>query len=83
MPHTSRITMYEPAVYEVWIQGQLDQSWITQMYVETISVIVDPDVAPVTVLTATFRDQAELRGLLDRIYNLNLPLISVRYITAR
>lgn len=83
MPHTHRVTMYQPAIYEVWIQGQLDRSWITQMYVETISVIADPDRGPVTVLTATFRDQAELRGLLDRIYNLNLPLISVRYITTR
>lgn len=83
MADNQRITMYSPAYYEVWIQGYLDPSWITQMSVESVRLIHDADGAHVTVLTATFRDQAELRSLLDRIYNFNLPLISVRSISKR
>lgn len=83
MADKQRITMYSSAYYEVWIQGYLDPSWITQMSVESVRLIRDVDGAFVTVLTATFRDQAELRGLLDRIYNFNLPLIAVRSISRR
>lgn len=82
MSKSSRVTMYGQAVYEVWIQGYLDETWINQMSVDTIIVDTETDRGPVTVLTAAFRDQAELRGLLERIYNLNLPLISVRYVNS-
>ena len=70
--------MHGPAHYEVWIQGHLDPSWISQMTVDTIRRIPEAEGGPITMLTATFRDQAELHGLLNRIYNLNLPLISIR-----
>ena len=70
--------MHGPAHYEVWIQGHLDPSWISQMTVDTIRRIPEAEGGPITMLTATFRDQAELQGLLNRIYNLNLPLISIR-----
>jgi hypothetical protein len=83
MPDSSSVKMSTVAVYELRIQGRLDASWINQMQADTISVLGDADQNPVTVLTATFRDQAELRGLLDRIYNLNLPLISVHHIRNR
>ena len=78
-----RVTMYGPAHYEVWIQGHLDPAWITQMTIETVRRIPEAEGGPITVLSATFRDQAELRGLLDRIYNLSLPLISVRPINRK
>lgn len=82
MPNTRRVTMHGPAVYEVWIQGTLDSTWITQMSIESLRQLPEAEGGQITVLTATFRDQAELRGLLDRIYNLNLPLISVRAINS-
>ena len=70
--------MHGPAHYEVWIQGHLDPSWISQMTVDTIRRIPEAEGGPITMLTATFRDQAELHGLLNRIYNLNLPLLALR-----
>ena len=78
VPDRCRVTMYGPAYYELWIQGRLDPSRIVQMSFETIRYIPEAEGGPITILGTTFRDQAELRGLLDRIYNLNLPLISVR-----
>ena len=78
MSDRCRVTMHEPAHYEVWIQGHLDPSWVSQTSVDTIRRIPEAEGGPITMFTATFRDQAELHGLLDRIYNLNLPLISIR-----
>ena len=74
------VTMYGPAVYEVRVQGALDASWIETMHIEAIEIVNSPDQGPVTVLTGAFRDQAALRGVLDRIYRLNLPLIAVKLI---
>ena len=54
--------------------------WTTQMRLDTISLTTDAELGAVTVITGTFRDQAELRGLMDRIYNLNLALISVQHV---
>lgn len=76
----TQVTMYGPAIYELRVLGALDASWIETMHIETIEVIESPDLGTVTVLTGTFRDQAALRGVLDRIYRLNLPLISVQHI---
>ncbi|MEZ4580292.1 MAG: hypothetical protein R3A10_01330 [Caldilineaceae bacterium] len=73
-----RVTMHGPAHYEVWIQGHLDPSWISQMTVDTIRRIPEAEGGPITMLTATFRDQAELHGLLNHICNLNLPLLALR-----
>lgn len=75
--------MHSPVKYEVQILGRLDPTWITQIPVENVRQIPGSETGPITVFTATFRDQAELRGLLDRIYNLNLPLFSVQCIGAR
>jgi hypothetical protein len=75
----TQVTMYGPALYELRVRGALDASWIETMHIETIEVI-DSAQGAVTVLTGAFQDQAALRGVLDRIYRLNLPLISVRHI---
>jgi hypothetical protein len=42
----------------------------------TITVEIDPDGGPITILTGAF-DQAALQGLLRRLYSMGLPLISV------
>lgn len=76
----TNVTMCDPAVYELQVRGALDASWIETMHIETIDVIDSPDQGSITVLSGSFQDQAALRGVLDRIYRLNLPLISVRHI---
>jgi len=76
----TQVTMYGPAIYELRVRGALDASWIETMHIETIEVVNSPDQGPVTVLTGAFQDQAALRGVLGRIYRLNLPLISVKLI---
>jgi len=43
----------------------------------TIQVQSLPPKAPVTVLTGEFQDQAALFGVLNTLYDLGLPLLSV------
>ena len=61
-----------PQVYQIKIQGNLDHSW--SAWFNGLRITCEGNV---TTMTGVVPDQAALRGLLDRIWNLNLTLISV------
>jgi hypothetical protein len=65
--------MSELLVYQIRIKGHLDESWIHWF---SPLVIVNESNGE-AMLTGEVRDQAELHGLLDRIFDLNLPLLSL------
>jgi len=68
---------YSKAVYEIQVQGKLDQSWKSFFNGQAItSTYIDE--SPITTLTAPVVDQPALRGLLCKLWDLNLTLISVR-----
>ena len=75
-----KLTLYQPAIYQIQVPGEIDQRWSD--WIEGMTIAVDSAVYdegnryPVTTLTGTF-DQAALQGLLRRLYGLGLPLISV------
>lgn len=81
MPTNLRLRLDSPAVYVIRIQGHLDKSWSERMSGATIQVYSQPPTAPVTVLTGEFRDQAALAGVLNTLYDLGLPLLSVECLT--
>ncbi|MBU0494357.1 MAG: hypothetical protein KKA73_17865 [Chloroflexi bacterium] len=58
--------------YQIQVQGKLDESW--SQWFQGLTVTVEGDV---TTLTGPVADQAALRGLLTRILDLNLVLVSV------
>ena len=62
-----------PAVYEIRIQGHLDAQW-TEWF-GGMSVTREAD--GLTLLVGPVVDQAALHGLLRRIRDLGMPLISV------
>ncbi len=64
-------------IYRIIVQGRLDESWSDWLCGMSISVGRTDDDLPVTVLTGRVADQAALRGILDRLWDLNLTLISV------
>ena len=74
-----KLTLYQPAAYQIKVPGHLDKSW--SEWDERMTITVDSEGAgpPVTILTGTI-DQAALQGLLRRLYSLGLPLISVIWI---
>jgi hypothetical protein len=63
-------------IYQIVVQGQLDQNWSTWFEELEISHI-EGEVAPLTILTGPFVDQAALRGVLTKLWDLRLTLISV------
>jgi hypothetical protein len=62
--------------YEIRIQGQLDQRWSS--WFDGLQVTSDP--AGDTTIAGPVTDQAALHGLLAKIRDLGLPLLSVRRI---
>jgi len=69
-------TLHRPAVYEIKVPGELDESWSDWAGGMTIAVESEGEGPPVTTLTGIV-DQAALLSLLRRLYSLGLPLISV------
>ncbi len=64
------------AIYQIRIKGQLDSEWAT--WFEGLSITLADD--DETLLTGPVRDQATLYGLLKKVRNLGLPLLSVNCI---
>ena len=71
-----KLTLHRPAVYEIKVPGELDESWSDWAGGMTITVESEGEGPPVTTMTGTV-DQAALQSLLRRLYSLGLPLISV------
>lgn len=69
-----------PKTYQIKAQGQLDESWSDWFDQMTVTVEGNADGLPVTILTGPVIDQAALHGILRRINDLNLPLLSVEQI---
>jgi hypothetical protein len=72
-------TLHRPAVYEIKVPGELDESWSDWAGGMTIAVKSEGEGPPVTTLTGIV-DQAALLSLLRRLYSLGLPLISVNLV---
>jgi hypothetical protein len=64
--------------YEIRVEGVLDQRWSD--WFDGMQISSQP--TGVTVITGPVADQAALHGLLAKVRDLNLPLISVRRIEA-
>ncbi len=64
---------YEPGIYEIRIKGHLDDKWAARFEGLTISLEDNGD----TLLTGPVIDQAALHGLLKKVRDLGMPLVSV------
>ena len=68
--------MSVPMVYQIRIDGHLDETWINWFSPLAIANEANGEAT----LTGAVRDQAELHGLLDRVFDLNLTLLAVNRI---
>lgn len=63
----------EPKVFEIRIQGHLSPQW--QDWFEGLTITLEEDGN--TLLNGPVVDQSALHGILKKIRNLNMPLVSV------
>ena len=71
--HASTEDQYEPGFYEIRIKGHLDDRWTNWFGGLTITLEEGGE----TLLTGPVIDQAALHGLLKKVRDLGMPLVSV------
>jgi len=75
-----KLTLDCPATYQIEVQGYLDErrsDWFDGM---VIAPQVGAEGTSITRLTGAVVDQAALHGLLRKLYDLGLPLLSIKRI---
>lgn len=70
--------MMKPAYFQIRVRGYLTQDWQDWFHGLTIS---HPE-EDITMLSGQFIDQAALYGILTRLHDLMLPLVSVQEVSA-
>ena len=71
--HSSTGDQNEPGYYEIRIKGHLDDQWTGWFEGLTLTFEETGD----TLLTGLVTDQAALQGLLKKVRDLGMPLVSV------
>ena len=67
----------QPVLYRIIVKGRLEASWSDWFDGMTVSTDRDEQGSTVTLLTGRVADQVALHGLLARIRDLGLTLLSV------
>ncbi len=62
---------------QIKVKGKLDQSWSEWFGGMVIDLESSDGHSAITTLTGTVSDQSTLRGILNRIWDLNLKIVSV------
>lgn len=76
----TRLTLDQPATYQIKVPGCVDACWIDRVGEMDVVTQQADDGSMTTTLTGFVADQAALHGLLRWLYSLGLPLISVIWI---
>ena len=75
-----KLTQDCPATYQIEVQGYLEEHWSDWFDGMAIVAQVGAEGTHVSRLTGTVVDQAALQGMLRKLYDLGLPLLSVNCI---
>ena len=81
--HGARMTIPRNYIYQIVIEGELDPSWAVWMNGMTVETCKDRGHGSCTTLTGAVVDQSALRGILNKLWDLNLELRSVSQIQDR
>ena len=69
--------------YDVCVRSILDEGWVRALEIEPIATHRHYSGPPRTILTLRLVDQAEMLGLLMRLHNMSLTVLSVELNEAR
>jgi hypothetical protein len=73
------VSLLEPAVYRISIQGILDKNWSEYCCGMTIEHESDPKRYKMTILTGRLADQSALMGVLNWLHDLGCPILAVEH----
>jgi hypothetical protein len=72
-----RVKLWTPATYRIEVDGHLNESWSDRLAGMRITTRNRADQTSVTTLIGRLRDQAELSGVLNSLYELHLSILKV------
>ena len=67
-------------VYQITVEGKIDESWSDWLGGMQLVLRKEANGMQITILTGLLIDQAALRGVLNRLWDLNLVLRSVQQV---
>jgi hypothetical protein len=74
------LEFHTPATYRIRFKGCLGDNWSDRLGGMTIEVSEQEEGAREATLVGRLADQAALLGVLNTLYGLHLPLLSVEYV---
>ena len=75
------LKLWTPANYRIEVEGIIDENWTDSLAGMRISSRKRADQSTVTTLTGRLKDQAMLTGVLNGLYELHLPILSVKILS--
>lgn len=70
----------ERSTYEICVEGHLDERWVSWLEGQKITHGFSQDGTPVTKLSGSIADQAALHGVLIKLRDIGIPILSVNSI---
>ena len=80
--YRSGVSLLEPAIYRICIQGILDKHWSDYCGGMTIEHESDPHQHAVTIMIGRLADQSALVGVLTSLHDIGCPILSVERMEA-
>jgi hypothetical protein len=74
------VSLLEPAVYRITIQGILDKNWSDYYGGMTIEHEGDPKHDAKSILLGRLPDQSALIGVLNSLHDIGYPILSAEYL---
>ena len=74
---TRKLTLDDGAAYRIQVQGTLGPRWVD--YLGGLDISITQRDPPVTTLSGRVKDQAALIGIINGLYDLEYPLLSLEH----
>ena len=67
----------DAATYQIRVQGCLEEVWSDRLANMTITMDLKDQLVPVSILQGMIKDQSELLGVLNGLYTMQVPILSL------